>query len=315
MSQSVLFSVVLPVFCFIGLGYLVITVRLIGAATGEAVAVFVFNVAIPFLLFRAIGTMEIAALDPWPFWLAYFGVAAVNFALGVVIIRKGFGRDGQAGVIAGLCASYSNVVMVGMPVVAAAFGEAGLVTMLLLIAVHLPVMMTASAVLFELTATGPREERGLGKALLRVLKNLARNPMIIAILAGIAFRFSGLSLEGIPRDVVDGVSDTAIPLALISLGMSLHRYGVKGNVLPAVALGVTKLAVMPVLAFVVARYVFELPPLGVAIVVVGAACPTGANAYLMANRMQTGLALSANTITLTTAISVLTMGFWLSLLL
>ncbi|MEM8664351.1 MAG: AEC family transporter, partial [Pseudomonadota bacterium] len=155
----------------------------------------------------------------------------------------------------------------------------------------------------------------IGTALRRVVVSLLKNPFIVAILAGIAFRTTGLPLEGVSRTVIDSVSDTAIPLALIALGMSLRKYGVRGNVLPAIAIGSVKLAVMPVVVFLLARYVFDLPPIATAVAVVCAACPTGANAYLMANRFQTGLALSANAITLTTAAAVITLGAWLSLFL
>lgn len=313
MSYVALISVVLPVFCFIALGYIVITIRLIGAETGDAVASFVFNVAMPFLLFRAIGTMEIAVVSPWPFWLTYFASAAASFLVGLAIVRIGFGRDAEAGIIGGLCGAYSNTVMVGMPIVTVAFGEEGLVMILLLIAVHLPVMMTVSTILMETTVTGGTFGGArLLHALRQVLRNLILNPMIIAVFAGILFRFSGLPLNGIPRNLVDGVSDTAVPLALISLGMSLHKYGVKGNVMPAVALAACKLAIMPAVAYVVARFVFGLPPIGVAVVVVSAACPAGANAYLFASQVRTGLALSANTITLSTAMAVVTMGLWLT---
>ncbi len=312
MSSNALVTIVLPVFCFIGLGYAIIASRLLTDRAGDAMADFVFTIAIPMLLFRSLGTLAMPDVNPWPFWLAYFGGVAVNIAIGYVIVRKAFGRDARAGVIGGMSASYSNVVMVGMPVISQAFGDAGLVTVFLLIAVHLPVMTTVSAVMIELTEIGDGHKADIPRALLRVVKTVLLNPFIIAIILGIIFRFTGLPLEGIPRIVIDRVAETAIPLALIALGMSLHKYGIRGSILPAVAIGTVKLLVMPVVVYVLAQYVFGLSPLGVAVAVIAAACPTGANAYLIANRFQTGLAISANTITLSTLFSVVTIGFWLT---
>lgn len=315
MSNSALVTIVLPVFCFIGLGYVIIASRLLTDRAGEAMADFVFTIAIPMLLFRALGTLAMPDVNPWPFWGAYFGGIGVNVAIGYFIVRRAFRRDARVGVIAGMSASYSNVVMVGMPVISQAFGEAGLVTVFLLIAVHLPVMTTLSAVMIEVTEIKAGHKADIPRALWRVVLTVAKNPFIIAIILGTLFRNTGLPLEGIPRTVIDRVSDTAIPLALISLGMSLHKYGIRGNVLPAILISAVKLLIMPVVVFVLANYVFVLSPLGVAVAVIAAACPTGANAYLMANRFQTGLAISANTITLSTLVSVLTIGFWLSYLL
>ncbi|WP_108660772.1 AEC family transporter [Acuticoccus kandeliae] len=315
MSLGALLSIVLPVFGFIGLGYAIIAIGLLKQETGDALATFVFTIAIPLLLFRALGTLAVPDVNPWPFWLVYFASAFLNVGLGMFIVIRYFGRDMRAGVIGGMSAAFSNSVMVGIPVLAQAFGEPGLVTGFILVAVHTPIMMTASAFLIEYAehrdgmAAGPAN---YGASALRVARALITNPLIVAILAGVAFRLTGLPMVGVPRTLVDRLSDTAIPLALISLGMSLNKYGIRGNVKPAIALGVIKLMLMPAIVYVLAVHVAHLPPIAAAAAVICAACPTGVNAYLIANRFNTGLALSANTITITTAISLVTFTFWLA---
>jgi len=316
MSAQALFTVVLPVFGLIGLGYAVVALRLVGEEVANGLADFTFVVALPILLFRALGTLQLPDVSPIPLWISYFSGAFFMGAVGIIVTEKVFGRDARAGIIGGLSTSYANLVMVGIPVLTQAFGEDGLVLALILVAVHLPVMMTVSAFLIELAehrdgaaSVRPR----IGEALLRTVRALMKNALVLAILAGLAYRATGLPLEGVPREIIDRVSNTAIPLALVALGMSLKKYGIRGNVPPALVLGLLKLFVMPGLVFLIARYAIGLPPLAVATVTIGAACPTGVNAYLIATRFQTGLALSANTITLTTAASVVTLTFWVSL--
>jgi len=316
MAASALVTVVLPVFGLIGLGYLVVTMRIVGEEVADGLAGFVFVVAMPILLFRALGTLELPEFSPVPLWTAYFSGGLLMGAAGILVTERVFGRDARAGVIGGLSTSYANLVMVGIPVLTQAFGEEGLVLGLVLVAVHLPLMMTLSAFLIEFAEhrDGTAEGRpDIGQALRNTARSLLRNALILSILAGLAYRATGLPLEGVPREVIDRVSETAIPLALVSLGMSLKKYGVRGNIPPALVLGVLKLLVMPGIVFLVATYLVGLPPLAAAVATVGAACPTGINAYLIATRFQTGLALSANTITLTTAASVLTLTFWVSL--
>jgi predicted permease len=63
--------------------------------------------------------------------------------------------------------------------------------------------------------------------------------------------------------------------------------------------------------FVMARYVVHLPPLWISVATLTAACPTGINAFLFANRYGTGHAMSANSITLTTGFAVLSTGLWM----
>lgn len=312
--MSALLLVVLPVFGFIALGYVAVAGRLLPAAAADGLAAFVFTLALPLLLFRALGTLALPDVSPWGFWASYFIAVAVNLGVGIIVTRTVFRRDLRAALIGGLSASYSNLVMVGIPVVAQAFGEPGLVMMLLLVAIHLPIMMVISITLIEFDAVRTSGQRfRLGTTALRIGRELIRNPLVVGILAGSAFRLTGLPLTGVPRTVVDGVSDTAVPLALICLGMTLHRYGIRGNVPPAAVLGVMKLVLMPAVVYVVAVHVFALAPLAAAVAVVGAACPTGANAFLIATRFQTGLALSANTITLTTLASIATLTVALGL--
>lgn len=317
MSLSALVTVVLPVFGLIGIGYAVVALRIVREEVANGLGDFVFVVALPILLFRSLGTLELPDVSPVPFWIAYFSGGFLTGAAGILLTEKVLRRDARAGVIGGISSAYANLVMVGVPVADQAFGQEGLVLVFILIAVHLPVMMTVSAFLIEFAEHRDGAAQGrprIGEALRRTALGLVRNALVLAILAGLAWRATGLPLDGVPREIIDRVAETAIPLALVALGMSLKRYGIRGNVPPAVLLGLVKLFVMPGVVFLIARSAIGLPPLAVAVATIGAACPTGVNAYLVATRFKTGLALSANTITLTTAASVVTITFWVSIL-
>lgn len=317
MPLGQLLETVLPVFGFIAIGYLIIAAGLLRSETCDHVSNFVFTVGVPALLIRSVGTLAMPDISPWPFWAVYFSGVGIITGIGVLITERLFKRDARAGVIGGMSASFSNTVMVGVPLVTAVFGPSGQVLMFVLIAVHLPVMMFVSAFLIEIAEYRDGSAAGrlrFGAAIMRVCRSMMRNPMIIAILIGAFIRLTGVPIVGVPLRLVDGFAETAIPLALTALGMSLYRYGVSGNVRPAIVLGIVKLMVMPAVVYVLAVYVAGLSPLATSVLVLAAACPTGVNAYLIANRFQTGLALSANTITLTTAVSMLTFTLWLAVL-
>lgn len=314
MDIGALVAIVLPVFGFIALGYLTVATRLLGEEVADSLGAFVFSVAMPILLMRGVSTLALPDINPFPYYLSYFGGAAINIAIGVVLIRRVFARDARVGVTAGMSAAYSNIVMLGLPIVSKAFGEEGLTYTLMLIAVHLPIMMLTSAIMIEFAEVSEGRNASVMRAASRAGLNLVRNPMVIGIAAGTVLRFSGLEITGVPATVVDGVAGTAIPLALIALGMSLRKFGIRGNIEQGASIGVVKLFVMPAVVYVLAHYVFGLPDLAVATAVIAAACPTGANAYLIATRFQTGLKLSANAITLTTASSAVTMWLWLAVL-
>jgi malonate transporter len=310
-------DIVLPVFGLIGIGYGVAFTRLLPADGDQALADFVFIIAIPLLIFRTVATADFSGGSPWLLWLAYYIGFTIAWIVGTAVARRLFGRDARAGLVAGVSAAYGNALLVGIPLIITAYGNAGAAAISLLVAVHLPVMMTVSAILIEraLIVDGVAAGTSQAGALMRSLgRNLVLNPIVPGLFAGIAWRFTGLPISGPGGTVVNRLADVAATLALFSVGMNLKKYGISGNVLPALALAFIKLIFMPAIVFVVAFHVVDLPLAWAKAIVVAAACPTGVNAYLVAARFRTGQALASNSITLTTGLAVISVAFWLQLL-
>ncbi len=310
-------QIVLPVFGLIALGFGTAASGLLRRETGEALSDFVFVVAIPVLVFRTLAVADFAGATPWGLWIDYFAVFGVMWLLGALVIRRLFGRDARAGVVAGISTAYGNTVLVGIPLAIAAYGDTGAMVMALIIALHLPVMMTASAILI----VGAERHDGIvhaepgARAMLRgLVLNLVRNPLMIALALGALWHLTGVPLGGLPRVMVDRIADVASTLALFAMGMSLRNYGIRGNVRAGLVLAVLKLFLMPALVFVATRYVIPLPPVWAKVAVVAAASPTGVNAYVVAARFRTGEALASNAITISSAGAVLSMMVWLTVL-
>ncbi|ADZ68672.1 AEC family transporter [Polymorphum gilvum] len=305
-------SIVLPVFVLVGIGYVAARTGILSRSVGEALGEYVYVIAVPVLLFRTLATSSAHEASPWALWLVYFVGAAVTWTAATLIVRRGFGREARAGVIAGMSAAFANTAMVGIPLISAVFGEAGLVPLFLILSVHMPVATVATAILMERAAAldGVGAARPPLEILRTVLANLATNPIVIAIGCSVLWRLTGLPVEGLFADVLGRIAATTLPVALLSLGMSMVLYGIRGNLAPGLILSLLKVGVMPALVYVLAAHVAGLPPLWVGVATLTAACPTGINAFIFANRYGTGHAMSANSITITTAGAVLTTGLW-----
>jgi len=251
---------------------------------------------------------------PWPLWGAYFTAAAITWAAGHLVTTRIFGRDARAGVVGGVSSAYSNVVLLGAPFILGIFGPSGFEVLSLLVSVHLPVMMMASIVLFEMFGRGGGEHVHPQRVLRSFLRRMFINPLIIGILLGLAWRLSGVPLPSLVMRLVDALANTAGPVALFAMGLSLRRFGISGNVRPALALSALKLFLMPalVLAFV---WLLGLPPLTAKVAVVVAALPSGINSYLIAVQFNTGQALASNQMTIATASAAVTTAFWLTIVL
>ena len=140
---------ILVVFTLIALGYGAASVRLLKPETGDGLSDFVFTIAVPLLLFRTIATASFDHGAPWALWATYFTAVLVTWTSAHLIIRGGFGRDARSGVVAGVTAGFSNLVLLGVPFTSGLFGEPGLAVLSQLVSIHLPIMLGASIILFE----------------------------------------------------------------------------------------------------------------------------------------------------------------------
>jgi predicted permease len=302
---------VVPVFLLILIGWTIARVGLLKQDTGDALGEFVFKIAVPMLIFRTLADAHFDGASPFRLWAAYFIGVAITWTLGHLLAKSLFRRDAKFGVIAGMSASFANNVFIGLPLVAHMVGKEGLVAVSILLAIHLPIMMIVGTILME--GATARVDGGQARSLRAVFRqvggNLARNPLVIALALGIVFNFLGLSLNPAVATVIDQLAASAGPAALISIGMALTRYPIRGDIGVSATIGVLKLAVMPTAVFLAAN-VLDLPPDWRAALVLTSSVPTGINAWLIAQRFRSGQSLAASVISITTAFGVFSVSVW-----
>ncbi len=311
LAQTV--TIVAPVFLLVGIGYVLARFQVLKQPVSDALGQFVFVVAIPVLIFRTLTAADLSSGIPLALWASYFTGIGVAWMLGTLVIRKGFKREARAGAIGGISSAFANLVLVGMPLASSVYGNDGLVPLLLIISVHLATMTVIMAIVMERAAAVDKGEAAppLGRMVKGAAKSLLRNPIVVTIALAFLWRLTGLHMPSIGQDIINRIAATALPLALLSLGMSLVQYGVRGNILPGLLLGGIKILIMPAVVFSVSTFVFQLSPLWTAVATLAAGCPTGVNAYIFANRYGTGHAMSANAITMTTLSAIVTSSLWI----
>ena len=306
-------SIVVSIFGLIGLGYRAAWTGLLSAGSGDKLTEFVFKLAIPILLFKTLATADFHGVSPWRIWAAYFASAAVVWIVAHNMIRRVFGRDARAGIVAGGSAAYSNGVLIGLPLIQTALGEEGTVFLIVVVAVHLPIMMLISVFLHEwvLALEGTESSAGSRREVFRRLAiAMVLHPILIGMVLGVLWRFTRLDIPSAIAHIIDPLAASAGPLALLASGMALVNYGIARQVRPAVALAALKLLLLPALVYVAAT-AFGLSPIGVAALTLTASCPTGVNAFLIASRLGTGEALASNTLLISTGAGAVTVTLWL----
>jgi predicted permease len=296
-------ATVLPVFGLIALGYAARWRGWLREGTGDGLSDFVFMLAVPCLMFGTLARAHIPDVQPWGYWTAYFTGLSVVWVLAMASAHR-FGRRGPELAVAGFAAAQSNTVFVGIPMILKAYGPDSAVPLALLLAIHLPLTMTAATLLAE--------GRGASPGLL--LRRLCLNPLLVAIALGALSRPVAGLLPAPAWTLVDLLAGAAVPCALVAMGMAMHRYGLRGGIgLPLVLSGL-KLILHPLIVYLLATRVVSMPPAWAGVAVLFAACPCGINAYLFAERYRQGVADASSAITLSTLLSLFTTAAWLTFL-
>lgn len=303
--MEVVLGVILPVFGTLGLGYAAARLGLFDEVANRGLSVFVFNFALPLMLFRAIAQADLPEALPWGYLLSYFLGAFSVFGLSMLVCRLLFDRRMAEQGVLGLGASFSNTAMLGIPLVVSAYGQSAALPLFMLIAVHSLVMLPPATALLEAA-------RGSGQSAARFLFGLARSiaatPVIWALCAGLTLASLHLALPAPVDAVAKNLGNAAAPCALFALGAALTRYQPAGNLREPLVLVLLKTLVHPGLVWLLATRVFDVPSQWVVVGVTLAALPTGVTPYLFAQRYQVCLASSASAVFLSTIVSVLTLS-------
>lgn len=301
--------IVLPIAGLITIGYFAGWTKHLGDRAADGLSEYVFRIAVPVLIFKTLSEAKMPeGGQPWGYWIAYFAGAFIVFGIGFLIARRIFGRPHVEAVMQGFAGGQSNTVFVGVPVILNAFGSEGAVPLFLLIAIHLPVMTTAATLFAE------GSESGISRAtLVRLLKALARNPILIGIYAGAIGQMAGIQASGPAGEIVRMLAASTVPCALISMGLALRRYGFAGDLSASLVISVLKLVLHPLIVLGLVQ-VLPMPPVWAGVAVVFAAMPCGVNAYLLATHYKAGVASTASAVSLSTMLSLFTVTIWLYVL-
>jgi malonate transporter and related proteins len=299
------------VFALVALGYLAGLSGFLKEETGSALSDFAVSVAVPLLLFRTMASAHFDGSLPLHLWGTYFSTVAIAWIVAQLTVVHVFGRDSRAGVIGGLSGSFSNLALLGIPFMLGVYGQEGFETLSLILSIHLPIMIAMSIVLFAWFG-GEGAPRSVSDIVGDFARNVATNPLIIGIVLGLVWRGADLEMPALMARLVNALADVAAPVALFAMGLGLRRYGISGNVRPALAMVGLKLFFMPAVALLIASAT-GLSGMSAKVAVVAAALPVGVNPYLIAMRFGTGQALSSNAMSISTACAVATTAFWLAI--
>jgi hypothetical protein len=255
-----------------------------------------FFVATPALLFTVLSHADVSVLFS-EFLVAIVCTIVVGVFIYLVLARLFFRTPLAETVLGASSATYVNANNIGLPVAIYVLGSAQYVAPVLLL--QLVILAPAILAVLDMATRGRA-------SFVSIVTQPFRNPMILGSLAGVLVATFDITLPAPLLAPFDLIGGAAIPLVLLSFGMSLHgqrllKAGTGRK--QVVAATLIKVVLMPTIAFLFGHFVFDLDGAELFAVVAVSALPTAQNIFNFASRYDRAMVVTRDTVLLTTILS------------
>ena len=296
MSHALL---LVPDFLLILCGFVLCRWTALGRGVWDGVEKLVYFVLFPVLLFNSIVKTPLQPGATVGLALGGVGVVACGVALAYAL-RLWPGVDARLHA-SGAQAAFRFNSFIALALAERLGGPQGVAWIALLIALCVP--------LCNVAAVWPLARHG-GQG---VLRELARNPLILSTLAGLVANLAGLQWPDAVATALQRIGLAALPLGVMAVGAGLKFGGLKEAPGLAAALLAIRHAVLPAVAIGLCA-ALSLPAAQRTLLVAFAALSTAPSAYVLAVRMGGHGPFVAGLVTVSTMLCALSVPVWLAVL-
>ncbi len=278
--MSTAFLALLPIFSLIVLGYALRKGGLVPAQQWRGVEMICYWLLFPALLILSLARARLSFGELHAYVAGLFAMIVAMSALMWLargLFRRHAGMDGPA-----YTSLFQTVTrwngFIAMAIIEKLQGDAGVALLAIAFAVMIPYLNVVNIVILALYAGHARPSAGL------ILRAVVKNPLILAVLAGLAVNLSGITLPGPVLATLELLGRGALGMTLLALGAGLQWQAVR-HAGPQVGLSVAlRLLGMPLVALACAC-AFGVSGPAFVVMIIAAAVPTAVNGYVLARAM------------------------------
>lgn len=301
--MSEVMSTIIVILFLIFLGYFLKRINLLNIKDIEVLNKLVINVAMPCLIFSSLyaaNLSNITTLAVMP--TISITVGAISGLIVYIILRKkNLPEKKLWGAIVPVV--IGNTAFLGFPMVLGVFGQSGLLRAIfydmgtLILFLSLSIMLIAN----------------FGGNIKDVFKRILGFPVLWAFILGITFNLLNIPIGNIPSSIIGYLSAAAIPIIMISLGLSLQFKGLKNNLKIAGLDVIVKLIIAPIIALTIVT-LLGLSNMEFTIAIVEAGMPSGMLTMVLAVTYNLDFGISADCSVVTTVFSLITLPILIGIL-
>ena len=293
---------IIPIIAMILLGYVLKRTNVLKAEDAVSLNKIVINIAIPSLIFLAIYKVNLSILPvvaPIPLICISVGIISGLIAYLILTFRN-YPNKTKWSVVS--TSALFNSGFLGYPVVLGVFGTNGFIRAIFYDLGSM-ILFISFGVFFLLMLGGKYSD---------ILKRSLLFPPLWGIILGLLLNFLNIPLGYIISQTLTYLSGAAIPLIMISLGLSMEFRGIKEYIGLASLVSTIKLGIAPLIAFIIV-IILGMGGLEKSVTVLEAGMPSAMLGLVLAITYELDIKVSAACIFLSTVLSMVTLPILLFL--
>lgn len=301
-----LITTIFGVFGYIFIGYFIKKSNIISNKIFKFFNFISFNFLLPIALITNFWNIRIPELILYELMFSFFGAGIIVFILGFVISRKFFDHKTDDSALFGLGACFGNSVAFGIPLMYSILGPVKVMPYMILVLFHGLIHFTYTTLIIE--SYRNRSLPGF-KLVVKTILGLLKNIILFGMFIGFFLNASNIPMPNTLSIILIPISKIALPAVLISLGMTIGSFKIFHKVSHSIILTALKNFIFPLIAFIIAKYIFFMPHTLVVIATMAAALPSGSQTYYFSYRYNSLQQTITSNIVLSTFISFFTLSF------
>ncbi|MGK0269968.1 MAG: malonate transporter [Cocleimonas sp.] len=303
-SLSFSLTVTAPIFIVLLVGIYLKRINFINDSFIDISSKLVFNISLPLLLFFSIQKTPLEEITN--FSLIIYGAVATTVAFILLELwAKRLEPPEDRGVF--VQGSFrANMGFIGLAYCLNAYGEEGLIAASL----YLGLITALYNVLSVITLN---RSSGEDQGILKIIKGIAKNPLIIAIAAGLIVSALHIPMPEFAAKTGQYFANLALPLALLCTGGALNFQELKTNPNKTFYASISKLVIVP-LAITAGGILFDFRGIDLGILFLMCSAPTATASFIMVKGIGGNYKLAANIIALTSLGSIASVSLGIMLL-
>ncbi len=299
-------GITLSFFSIIALGAFTKYIGLFDEKSSQIFSNFAFYIALPPLLIISIMANPLKGHINFDYIVRFETATLIIFLSTYIVAKFIFKLNGSENSVFALNSTFSNYGYIGIPLVILLFGQEAVLPASLILVFDITFVLALVAI-FSTNFNSSSAFLNL----IKVLKSILKNPVIISCVVGLLLSYSDFNLGKIPEETLNILSGAAVPTALFAIGIIIVSKKVEKAYSELIFISIVKLIIHPLL--VILLFLFwssdtlkMLDIMWMQVAIIFSCLPVAANVFPVSQYYKSYVSKTSSAIIVTTIISIIT---------